>query len=352
MMEKMTVCYPDGVLGTFAASDGAAFPGLVVDGKVCRATPLLGAAGVLSTDTGNMLDILEVWDRAWPVFRNAAAKFGDHTDNAVPLESLRVLAPVSPRQIVCAGANYRDHVIEVLMAQSEHKDVEVRRRQATHIVDHRASHGQPFAFIKPISAVLEPFGELVLPTDCTQADWELELAVVIGRPAWRVRGEAAMEHVAGFTIANDITARDRIVRRDIPSLGLDFIAGKSAPGFLPMGPFIVPADLVPDPRNVTLETVLNGQRMQHESTSNMIFPIARLIEFVSSHMRLLPGDVICTGSPAGNGTHYGRFLKPGDLLEGRISGIGEQAVRCIAETADDGAAMHRPFVPLPEMGKE
>jgi 2-keto-4-pentenoate hydratase/2-oxohepta-3-ene-1,7-dioic acid hydratase in catechol pathway len=91
---------------------------------------------------------------------------------------------------------------------------------------------------------------------------------------------------------------------------------------------------------------LNGEVMQHESTANMIFPIPRLIEFISTHMQLLPGDVICTGSPSGNGTHHHRFLKPGDILEGSIEKLGTQRNRCVAETLAEGAVRHRPFVPL------
>jgi 2-keto-4-pentenoate hydratase/2-oxohepta-3-ene-1,7-dioic acid hydratase in catechol pathway len=95
-----------------------------------------------------------------------------------------------------------------------------------------------------------------------------------------------------------------------------------------------------------LELKLNGRVMQDESTADMIFPVAALIEFVSTHMRLLPGDVISTGSPAGNGTHYGRYLQPGDVVEGRIAGLGLQRFACVAEDLADGAAVHRPFIAL------
>jgi 2-keto-4-pentenoate hydratase/2-oxohepta-3-ene-1,7-dioic acid hydratase in catechol pathway len=118
------------------------------------------------------------------------------------------------------------------------------------------------------------------------------------------------------------------------------------PGFFPLGPVIVPAQFIPDPQDLWIEFKLNGKVMQSESTADMIFNVAHLIEFISTHMQLLPGDVISTGSPSGNGTHYRRFLTPGDVMEGSISGIGVQRNHCVAEVLADGAATHRPFTPL------
>jgi 2-keto-4-pentenoate hydratase/2-oxohepta-3-ene-1,7-dioic acid hydratase in catechol pathway len=226
---------------------------------------------------------------------------------------------------------------------------EQRRRRAVTIMDHRAAHGQPYAFVKPVSSLLSPTDKLAIPPDSLQVDWELELAVVIGRPCFRVSRETALNYVAGYAIANDISARDRLNRRDIPGIGLDFIAGKAAPGFFPFGPFIIPAAFVEDPQKLMLELRLNGAIMQRESTADMIFPVTSLIEFISTHMLLLPGDVISTGSPAGNGTHHGRYLQAGDVVEGRIDGLGLQRFACIAEEIDAGAVVHRPFVALPAM---
>lgn len=170
--------------------------------------------------------------------------------------------------------------------------------------------------------------------------------MVIGRPARRVPRDQALRHVAGYTIANDISARDHIARPDIPGMGLDFLAGKSCPGFLPLGPLVVPAPLIADPQDMRLTLRLNDMIMQDESTADMIFNVARLIEFVSTHILLLPGDVICTGSPAGNGTHFNRFLRDGDVMRGAIAGLGAQVVPCTAEQVAAGAVLHRPFVPL------
>lgn len=170
--------------------------------------------------------------------------------------------------------------------------------------------------------------------------------MVISRPAYRVRREDAYGVIAGYTIANDISARDRLARRDMPNFGFDWIAGKSAPGFLPLGPLIVPACFVDDPQALKLELKLNGDVMQRGETSDMIFPVERLIEFISTHMRLLPGDIISTGSPAGNGTHYNRYLRPNDVVESSIDGLGSMRNTVIAETLPVSAVLHQPFSPL------
>jgi 2-keto-4-pentenoate hydratase/2-oxohepta-3-ene-1,7-dioic acid hydratase in catechol pathway len=173
--------------------------------------------------------------------------------------------------------------------------------------------------------------DVILPSDCAQPDWELELAAVIGRPARRVDRAHALEHVAGYTICNDVTARDALIRPDTRSLGLDWLAGKNSPTFLPTGPLFVPAAHVPDPAALQIVLKVNGQTMQDESTADMVFDVAALIQFISNVAELRPGDLVLTGSPAGNGASHGVFLKPGDVMEGSISGLGTQRNRCVAE---------------------
>jgi 2-keto-4-pentenoate hydratase/2-oxohepta-3-ene-1,7-dioic acid hydratase in catechol pathway len=254
----------------------------------------------------------------------------------IPLSELRIHAPVEPRQIFCAGANYRQHVIDLAMAQAppgEDKLSREQRRAATaKMMDDRAATGNPFVFNKIASTITGPFDPIVLPRDVTQPDWELELAVIIARPAWRVSRADAFDYIAGYCIANDVTARERIYRPDMRAIGTDWLAGKCLPTFMPLGPFIVPADFVADPQDVRLMLKLNGDVMQDESTADMLFGIARLIEYLSNRARLLPGDLVSTGSPAGNGMHYGRFLKPGDVMEGSIAGLGFIRNPCVAET--------------------
>jgi 2-keto-4-pentenoate hydratase/2-oxohepta-3-ene-1,7-dioic acid hydratase in catechol pathway len=200
-------------------------------------------------------------------------------------------------------------------------------------MDQRAATGTPFFFVKTVSSVTGPFDPILLPRDAQQPDWELELAVVIGRRARHVSRDRALEYVAGYTIANDVTDRDRVYRRpgDAREMGMDWLASKCAPSFLPLGPWLVPAEFVPDPQRLQITLRLNGDVMQDESTADMIFPVARLVEHASAYAELLPGDVICTGSPAGNGMHYGRFLHDGDVVEGTIANFGTQRNVCRPE---------------------
>jgi len=333
-------------IGRFAKDGDAPFAALVVDGA---------AYPIESGNRADTVPLFERWDEAWPDLeqRIAAIRSGDG-GQGIALAGLRVLPPIEPRQILCAGANYRRHVIDIMTdheAGSEPGlDAAERRKRATLLMDHRAQAGSPFAFVKPVSALAGAFDPLTIPADSLQTDWELELAVVIGRPARRVSRDRAMEHVAGYTIGNDISARDHIMRPDIPGMGLDFITGKSCPGFLPLGPLIVPAALIPDPHDLQITLRLGEQVMQDESSADMIFRIPRLIEFLSTHIQLLPGDVICTGSPAGNGTHYNRFLRDGDVMTASIAGLGEQVVPCHAEKLAQDAVLHRPFAPLGKPG--
>jgi 2-keto-4-pentenoate hydratase/2-oxohepta-3-ene-1,7-dioic acid hydratase in catechol pathway len=259
----------------------------------------------------------------------------------IPLQQLRVHAPIpKPGTVYCSGANYKKHVAELIVAHQNDErtrgmSLDEKRAWALSLMDRRAESGTPFIFVKPQSSVTGPFDRIAVPEVREKPDWELELAVVIGRRARRVSREHALEYVAGYTIANDITLREKVFRgkTDSPELGMDFVLSKGAPGFLPLGPYLVPAAFVPDPQKLRLTLKLNGKVMQDEDTSDMIFTVARLIEYLSVGVELQPGDVICTGSPAGNGMHYGRFLQEGDELEGSITGLGVQRNRCFLDRA-------------------
>jgi 2-keto-4-pentenoate hydratase/2-oxohepta-3-ene-1,7-dioic acid hydratase in catechol pathway len=329
-------------LGTFSVAGSPPFPGLVIDERVIA----LHALKSWSMQLGrllvgeSLLGLLEHWDYNLHSFTGLAAALegpdaAGLRARAVNVSQLQVHAPLQPRQILCASANYRKHVIDLILDQPLSVDATVpkeeRRRHAEALMDHRASHGKPFAFSKLTSCVIGPHDEVVLPIDMQQPDWELELAVVIGKPARRVPKERALEYVAGYTIGNDLTGREMLARPDIPSLGHDWIQGKCAPTFQTLGPYLVPAMFVPDPQRLQITLKLNGQIMQDESTADMIYPVARLIEWASTHVQLLPGDVIMTGSPSGNGTHYQRFLRPGDVMDCTITGLGAQRNTCVAE---------------------
>ncbi|MEV5410494.1 fumarylacetoacetate hydrolase family protein [Thermopolyspora sp. NPDC052614] len=315
-------------LGTFSVGTGPAFPGLVAGERVLdlRTVPALD----LPEPTTRAL--LERWDDVLPLLRDAAASTAGEW---LPQGELRVHAPVEPRQVLQSGANYRTHVIDLAVAHepADGRPAEQVRAEAAAVMDRRAAEDLPYLFIGLASSITGPYDDVVLPAWCAQPDWELELAAVIGRPAFRVAPQDALAHVAAYTIANDITARDAVFRRDMPAIGSDWLRAKNAPTFTPLGPYLVPAAFVGAPGDLRVTLRLNGEVMQDESTKDMIFDVARLVSYASRTVRLLPGDLILTGSPAGNGMHWGRLLRPGDVMEGTISGLGLQRNRCVAEEA-------------------
>ncbi len=312
-------------LGTFSDGGTAPFPGLVVEDRV------LDLERALPWHPASTLALLDDWDEALPALRGLAQ---DGHREWRPLEGLRVHAPVQPRQVVQSGANYRQHVIDLVVAHRSRDSTESEeqaRERAAAIMDRRAREDQPYVFIGLPSAITGPYDDVVLPSWCEQPDWELELAAVIGAPTYRVSPEQALAHVAGYTIANDLTARDHVFRTDMREIGTDWFRAKNAPGFTPVGPYLVPVEFVPDPMDLRLTLKLNGDTMQDESTKDMIFDVARVVSCASQTAALLPGDLVLTGSPAGNGIHHGRLLRDGDVMESTITGLGVQRTRCVAE---------------------
>jgi len=272
--------------GSFSIASCRPFAGVVLGDERVLAVEALRAACRrldLPLSPGDTLfDLLQDWDRNLASVRAALAQGVDEALCA-PLEGLRRHAPVAaPRQVICTGANYRKHVIDLMVAQgggaaTEGMGVEERRRQAEVMMDERAAHGRPYAWVKTATAVAGPEDDLVLPAHVKEPDWELELAVVIGKGGRHIPRTDAFAHVAGYMVANDVTARDWVFRHDMKVLGTDWITGKGAPGFLPTGPFLVPRDAVRDPADLRITLKLNGEVMQDESTSDMIFDISRQI---------------------------------------------------------------------------
>ena len=319
---------PPYALGRFSTGSAAEFCGVVLGDSVVRLDALLAPVGTLS-------ELLDQWPTQGAALDAAVAssqRNGSWTVPAVDVGSLQVRAPYRPGQVFQSGANYKKHVVDLMVAAEAQKgstDLDEVRRTMTELMQHRADSGTPYVFIGLASSICGPYDDVILPDTGSQHDWELELAVVIGSRAYQVDRDAAMEHVAGYMIANDLTTRDRIFRPDMPALGTDWLAGKNAPTFLPLGPWFVPRQFVPDPMDLRITLTLNGDTMQNEATADMIFDVPRLIEHISAITPLEPGDLVLTGSPAGNGAHYGRYLRPGDVMESTITGLGRQRNVCV-----------------------
>lgn len=332
------------VLGMFSIANCAPFAGLVIDERTVAIEALKKMASRLNhplAGTARLSDLLQDWERnlaalqaIYQFVTNDAEGIVWWEENSVEVCNLHTHSPIDhPQQIFCAGANYRKHVIELIIDQPspvmEGLSLEDRRIQGAKIMDERATTGKPYFFSKVQSAISGPFDPIKLESDVMQPDWELELAVVIGKYARYVSEAEALDYVAGYTIVNDITNRDKVYRRDMKAIGSDWLASKSAPGYLPTGPYLSPAIFVGDPQKLHITLRLNGETMQDEGTDDMIFTVARLISELSSLVELWPGDLLATGSPSGNGTHYQRFLRAGDIIEGSIGGLGMQRTQFV-----------------------
>jgi 2-keto-4-pentenoate hydratase/2-oxohepta-3-ene-1,7-dioic acid hydratase in catechol pathway len=300
---------------------GRAFTGLVRGDRVRDVSAL-----------GTVNDLLADWDTALATLVELA-KDDDAADWA-KLADLDVRCPVAPRQILQCGANYRSHVVDIVMAErradesmtGHNKDIPEHevRAWAEAMMGERAKTGSPYVFAGLPSALSGPYDQIVLPERGSNHDWELELAAVIGRPARNLTRENALEHVAGYTICNDITTRSLVYRRDLKAIGTDWFAAKNAPTFLPTGPFLVPSAFAGDPKTLKITLTHNGVTRQDESCADMLFDLPQILAYITAVTELGPGDLVLTGSPAGNGAHWGVFLADGDVLEGEITGLGRQ----------------------------
>ena len=323
-------------LGRFRRAGSAgpgdlAFGGVVVGEDVVPLSDLLPGA----TEATDATALLGAWESNLALLDAAVADIrgsGRWSSLRRPLADLVRLAPLLPGQVFQSGANYRTHVVQLMVAaaaEAGDDDPAGTRERAVALMDERARSGTPYVFLGLASSVCGPLDDVVLPDTGAQHDWELELGVVIGTQAYRVSRAEALEHVAGYVVVNDLTTRDRVFRPDMPALGTDWLAGKSAPTFLPLGPWLVPARFVADPMDLRITLALNGEVKQDETTADMIFDVATLIEHVSSITPMRPGDLLLTGSPAGNGAHFGRYLRPGDVMTSTIGGLGTQQNRCV-----------------------
>lgn len=221
-----------------------------------------------------------------------------------PLVADDLTCPVPmPRQVFALAVNYQDHATEA--------SIEAPKK--------------PLVFTKFPTSISGPFSPIELPTD--RADWEVELVVVIGRETWKATEDDAWDAVAGLTVGQDISERRMQFRPPFPHLSI----AKSLPGFGPIGPVVVSPDELETPDALPLRCTINGEVMQEANTSALIFPVAALICEISAAVRLLPGDLIFTGTPSGTGSTRDprRYLKPGDVVESWVDGIGTMRNACV-----------------------
>ncbi len=259
--------------------------------------------GLLEAD-GTVRDLSSVLtDISGETLSDAALKKLSATDlSSLPVVEVERHGPCvgNVGKFICIGLNYSDHAAESgLPVPSE-----------------------PVVFFKATSAICGPNDTVEIPRTSAATDWEVELGVVIGKDAKYIRKEDALDHVAGYCVVNDLSERDFQFKREG-----QWVKGKSCDTFGPIGPWLVTRDEVPDPQNLAMYLDLNGTRMQKGSTATMVFDVATIVSYLSQFMSLHPGDVISTGTPPGVGMGQKPtpiYLKPGDVMELGIEGLGTQ----------------------------
>lgn len=220
--------------------------------------------------------------------------------------NIRIGPPISrPSKIVCVGLNYAKHAAESGM----------------NIPD------EPVLFFKSSSAITGPYDPIIIPKNSSKTDWEVELAIVIGKRASYVSKEDALNYIAGYVLHNDVSEREFQIERSG-----QWVKGKSCDSFAPIGPFIATADEIENPNNLNLWLKVNGEEMQNSNTSDFIFNIEEVVSYISQFMTLIPGDIISTGTPfgVGFGLNPPKYLKEGDIVELGIEGLGISKQTCIA----------------------
>lgn len=234
-----------------------------------------------------------------------------------PVAEPHLVAPLlQPKNIYFAGVNYKDHVAEMKAKLGLPLEADPKSKGLKPWFSTKASG----------STVVGPNAKVRRPLNTDMLDWELELAIVIGVQCKDVKASDALKYVAGFTVANDLSARDHISRAGVPNdspFKWDWISQKTFDGSCPMGPAITPTQFIGDPMNLNMSLWVNDEQVQVSNTSQMIFSVQEQIEFLSSRITLLPGDVILTGTPAGVGMARNKFLKTGDVVRQSIENIGE-----------------------------
>ncbi|MGB3067786.1 MAG: fumarylacetoacetate hydrolase family protein [Ottowia sp.] len=262
-------------------------------------------SGIIAADSFSMLDLIASGDKGLAFARHVLEEPGRFHAARVPQSEVRLLAPIprTPRNVFCLGRNYAEHI----------REDNVSREKDTSLPQY------PQFFTKPASAIIGPDAGIRYDEKVTRRlDYEVELAVVIGKGGRDIKAEDAFKHVFGYTIVNDITARDLQKRHD------QWFKGKALDTSCPMGPYIVTADEIKDPHALRIELDVNGEPRQIANTGDMIFKIPQTIESLSSGLTLEPGDVIATGTPSGVGYAMNprQWLKVGDVITCRLEGVG------------------------------
>lgn len=291
--------------------DGQILPSIVLEDKTIISFEKAIAAGVAGIDrawaeSNGISNILNAWFQVDQQLKKVANDIEKLVAKGVlsnEATNSKILPPYVPQKIYCAASNYAEHADEM--------GTELAAKE----------NSKPFMFLKLANTVVGDGDTVQMPPETKMLDWEIELAAVIGKRGRRISVEEALSYVAGYTVINDVSARDLNMRDDYP-FKFDWFQGKCHDTFSPIGPWIVPASQIPDPQKVTMTLSVNGEMMQNDTADNMIWKVAEQIAYLSTIVTLEPGDMIATGTPTGVGMGKGIYLKDGDQMVAGIKEIG------------------------------
>lgn len=290
---------------------GAAVPVIEVKGHYWLLEPLLPQILQAGSQRG-LMNLFQDWANSLAQLQELASHIETLADPiATAASSLEFLTPLQyPAKVMATGTNYYDH----LRAVGRH--------------DFSKASNYPAFFMKPPTTALVGPGPVRYPTESSQLDWEVELAVIIGKKASHVTAQSALDHVAAYTVGLDLSTRD-MQRNQKHFAKMDLCLGKAFDDSCPLGPHLIPAASITDPQNLSMKLWVNDQLEQDSNTSNMIWSVAEQIAEITKHITLEPGDVLLTGTPAGSGIESGRYLKKGDRIDAEIGNFGRLSVAVV-----------------------
>jgi 2-keto-4-pentenoate hydratase/2-oxohepta-3-ene-1,7-dioic acid hydratase in catechol pathway len=312
-------------LGTFATSGGGAFAAVVLGDDAIPLTAAAIARKSALASVTTVQGLLDDWDTSFAALQELVAFLEkEGRPDAQKLASLKALPPVArPGKMFYAAQNFQEHVDEMLRAgMTPASGPKFTGEKST---------SDPYLFLKAPSTLCGATDDIAIPLGLKKIDWEVEIALAIGKPGKRIKAERALDHVAGFMTTNDVSARDLQIRADRPGLRSDWLNGKSHDNFAPMGPFLVPRAFVSDAMNLFIRLTVNGEIKQNGNTSQFIFTPEEQIAYASNILSLEAGDVFSCGTCGGVGQGTNTFLKAGDVMETEIEGLGKMRNRMVAE---------------------
>jgi 2,4-diketo-3-deoxy-L-fuconate hydrolase len=318
-------------LGTFAKPDGKPFTAIVLDDTAVDLAEAATSSGKkLKTESGapnpSIQDLLDSWDSNFATLQEIVA-FLDKDGakpGATPVKGLTPKPPVArPGKMFYAAQNFQEHVDEMIRAgMSPTTGPKFTGEKST---------TRPYLFLKAPSCLAGANDDIAVPSDVKKVDWEAEIACVISKRGKRIKGERALDHVAGWMTTNDVSARDLQIRTDRPGLRSDWLNGKSHDKFAPMGPFLVPKAFVADHMKLFIRLSVNGAVKQNGNTSQFIFTPEEQIEYASDILSVETGDIFVCGTCGGVGQGTHTFINVGDVMETEVEGLGKMTNKFIAE---------------------